>query len=672
VSTEQKGILNRLSIVVVLMTLFLFVIFVKIARIQYLEGAKYRNLSAERTIRKDTIFYNRGNVVSARGSLLATSMSKYDLRMDVVTVKDAVFEKNIHALSESMSEMFDGSVVYYKNYFRRARRYKKRYLFIAKNLGYMDYLKVKKFPIFNLGLYKGGLITEQRTVREHPIGKIAERTIGYDDYRGEVGIEGAYTDYLEGSVGWRMKQKIAKNQWKPINDNNEVEPRDGSDVITTIDINVQDIAHHALLEQLERFEADHGCVIVMETKTGSVKAIANLGRTSKGKYYEKRNYAVWESSEPGSTFKVASLLIALEDKVIDTSTVIDTEKGRIYIHGKKVEDSHRGGYGKISAGRVIEVSSNIGIVKIIQEHYKKDPQKFVDAVNKIGLGSKIGLEIKGEGAPYIPSPKDKKRWNGISLEWMAWGYGISLTPLQTLTFYNAIANDGVMVKPSFVSALRNEGKVDKVFETEVINPKIASMETIRKLRRVLEKVVEQGTATNIYTPNFSMAGKTGTAKKYIPRYTDKDGIIHKGFYSSKEYTASFAGFFPADAPKYSCIVVIHNPDKKKGYYGATVAAPVFKKIAQKMYASAPVKKQVEDSTPEIIELAEDADVYYALLNKELKTIPNVRGMAGMDAVSVLENLGLKVVFEGVGRVKHQSIRKGTRIIKGTTIILKLS
>ena len=643
------------------MTLFLFVIFVKIARIQYLEGAKYRNLSEERTIRKDTIFYNRGNVVSSRGSLLATSMSKYDIRMDVVTVSDVVFEKNIRGLSEAMSEMFGKPISQCQSYFRKARRSKSRYLLIAKNLGYMDYLKVKRFPIFRLGVYKGGFITEQRTVREHPIGKIAERTIGYDNFRGKVGIEGAYTSYLEGSLGWRMKQKIAKNQWKPINDNNEVEPRDGSDVITTIDINVQDIAHHALLEQLERFDADHGCVIVMETKTGNVKAIANLGRTSTGKFYEKRNYAVWESDEPGSTFKVASLLIALEDKVIDTGTVVDTEKGRIYIHRKKVEDSHRGGYGEISAGRVIEVSSNVGIVKIIQEHYKKNPQKFVDAVNKIGLGSKLGLEIKGEGSPYIPNPKDKKRWSGISLEWMAWGYGVSLTPLQTLTFYNAIANDGVMVKPKFVSALRTEGKVDKIFETEVINPNIASMETIKKLRKVLENVVKRGTAKNIYTPHFSMAGKTGTAKKVV-----------NGAYSNQEYVASFAGFFPADAPKYSCMVVVHNPDKKKGYYGATVAAPVFKKIAQKMYASAPVKKEVEDSTPEIIELEEDSEAYYALLHKELKTVPNVRGMAGMDAVSVLENLGLKVVFEGVGRVKHQSIRKGTRIIKGATIILKLS
>jgi cell division protein FtsI (penicillin-binding protein 3) len=668
VKTIQKSILNRLSIVVVLMTLFMVVIFIKITRIQYAEGDKYRNLSEERTVRNDTIFPNRGNVVSADGNLLATSMSKYDVRMDVLAVKNVVFEKNIHALAEELSKMFGKSVAEYKSYLRRARRNRNRYLLIARNLGYMDYLKVRSFPIFRLGVYKGGFITEQRTVRAHPIGRIAERTIG----RGIVGIEGAYSEYLEGSLGWRMKQKIANNQWKPINDNNEVEPRDGSDIITTLDVNVQDIAHHALLRQLEYFEADHGCVVVMETKTGEVKAISNLGRTSSGKYYERLNYAVGESHEPGSTFKVASLLVALEDKVVDTGTVVDTEKGRIFIHRKKVEDSHRGGYGEISAGRVIEVSSNVGIVKIIQKHYKSNPQKFVDAIESLGLGSELGLNMKGEGVPYIPNPKDKKRWNGISLEWMAWGYGVSLTPLQILTFYNAIANDGKMVKPKFVNAIRTEGKIDKVFETEVLKERIASQVTIKKLRKVMENVVKRGTADNIYSPNFSMAGKTGTAKKFIPVTKNADGTYSGGFYSSKEYVASFAGFFPADEPKYSCIVVVHNPDKKKGYYGATVAAPVFKEIAEKMYASAPVKTQVAYSVPKLNSLNKNVEDYYSLINKENKVMPNVKGMSGMDAISVLENLGMKVKYNGVGVVKYQSVKKGQKLVKGGTVILKLS
>ena len=295
-------------------------------------------------------------------------------------------------------------------------------------------MKMKQFPIFKLGVYRGGFIAEQKTVRAHPIGKIAERTIGYFDYRGEAGIEGAFAEYMKGENGWRLKQKIAKGQWKPINDVNEKEPIDGRDVITTIDVNIQDITHHALLKKMEYFEAEHGSAIVMETATGEIKAISNLGRTSDGKYYEKRNYAVWESHEPGSTFKLASLMVALEDKVIDTSTVVDTEKGRIFIHGKKVEDSHRGGYGKISAARVFEVSSNVGIVKLIRKHYDNNPKKFTDKILSFGLGDKTNIKIKGEGKPFIPLPSNKKRWNKISLEWMAWGYGVSDYTIANISF----------------------------------------------------------------------------------------------------------------------------------------------------------------------------------------------------------------------------------------------
>ena len=291
---------------------------------------------------------------------------------------------------------------------------------IAKDLGYNDYVKIKKFPIFKLGVYRGGFIAEQKTIRTHPIGKIAERTIGYHDARGEAGIEGAFSEYLKGEDGLRWKQKIAKGQWKPINDVNEKEPIDGHDVVTTLDVNIQDITHHALLRQLEYFEAEHGCAVVMETSTGEIKAISNLGRTSKGKYYEKRNYAVWESHEPGSTFKLASLMAALDDKKIDTSTVVDTEKGRIYIHGKKVEDSQRGGYGEISAARVFEVSSNVGIVKLIRKYYDDNPEQFLGHLKDYGLTEKIGLPIKGEGNPIVYYP-GKPGWNKISLEWMSWG-----------------------------------------------------------------------------------------------------------------------------------------------------------------------------------------------------------------------------------------------------------
>ncbi len=672
-ATIKKSILNKLYIVTALMTLFFLVIVFRVVNIQYIQGDKYRKLSVENTIKNDTIFSNRGNVYAADGNLLATSMYKYTIRMDLVAVRSSVFEKHLKALSKSLSELLGKSASYYQNKLRTARKRKNRYLLIARGLGYTDYMKIKNFPIFNLGPYKGGFITEQKTVRVRPIGKIAERTIGYNDHRGGAGIEGAFAGYLQGENGWRLKQKIAKGQWKPINDVNEKEPIDGSDVITTLDVNMQDITHHALLRQMEYFEAEHGSAIVMETATGEVKSISNLGRTSQGKYYEKRNYAVWESHEPGSTFKLASLMAALDDKVIDTATVVDTEKGVMWLHGSKVEDSHRGGYGKISAARVFEVSSNVGIVKLIKKHYDDDPEKFIRKMRSFGLDEKLGLPIQGEGKPFIPYPGNTRNpWSKISLEWMAWGYGVSITPLQMLTFYNAVANNGEMVKPRFVRELRVQNKTKKVFDKVVLKKRIASQETIKKVRKVLENVVRRGTAENVYSPGLSLAGKTGTAKKWVDGVRDEQGAYVKGHYSNKLYVASFAGFFPADKPKYSCIVVIHEPNKKKGYYGAVVAAPVFKEIAQKIYSTTPFEtNSVKEDAPMKVS---DSDYgrYYSMLQKEYRVVPDVRGMSGMDAVSLLESLGMVVEFKGVGKVLVQSKRKGSQFKKGDRILLKLS
>jgi len=649
--------------------LFSFIIF-RVIDIQYLQGNKYRKISKDLTRKPFAIEANKGNVYASDGNLLATSMSKFTIRMDVMSVDVKIFDRDVVKLSRSLANFLGKSPKFFEKKLRNARKSKNRYILIAKDIGYNDYMKMKQFPIFKLGVYKGGFIAEHKTVRAHPIGKIAERTIGYHDNRGDAGIEGAFVDYLKGEDGLRWKQKIAKGQWKPINDVNEKEPVQGYDVVTTLDVNIQDITHHALLRQLEYFEADHGCAVVMETATGEIKAISNLGRTSAGKYYEKRNYAVWEAHEPGSTFKLASLMAALDDKMIDTSTVVDTEKGRIFIHGKRVEDSQRGGYGEISAARVFEVSSNVGIVKLIREHYDDKPEKFLDHLKDYGLTNKIGLPIKGEGKPIVYYP-GKPGWNKISLEWMSWGYSIAVTPLQTLMLYNAVANNGEMVKPRFIKELRKENRIKKSFKKEVINPQIATPETIKKLKKVLENVVEKGTANNIYSSNFSMAGKTGTAKKYVGRHVNKKGDTIAGGYSNKRYVASFAGFFPADLPKYSCIVVIHDPLKKKGYYGATVAAPVFKEIAQKIYTTTSVD---DDLVKEKFSSQKIGDQYSSFYNKikNTETIPNVIGMPAMDAVSLLENVGLNVKIKGIGKVKKQSIKKGTLIKKGSTIILNLS
>lgn len=670
-ATQKKNIIQKVLIVGAFMTVFFIAIIIQLIDIQYFQAKKYKSLATELTIRQDTVYANKGNVYAADGNLLATSMSKFTIRMDVVAVDDKDFSENVAGLANELSKMLGKPSSYYLSKLKSAKKTNNRYLLLARNVGYTDYLKMKEFPIFKLGVYKGGFIAEHKTVRAHPIGKIAERTIGYDDFRGESGIEGAFADYMQGENGLRWKQKIAKNQWKPISDVNEKEPIDGHDIITTIDVNIQDITHHALLRQLEYFNAEHGCAVVMETKTGEIKAISNLGRSDEGTYFEKRNYAIWESHEPGSTFKLASLMVALEDKAIDTSTVVDTDGGIMFIHGSKVEDSRKGGYGKISAARVFEVSSNVGIVKLIRQHYDNTPEKFYEKIEKFGFTKPIGFQIKGEGMPYIPNPKDKNRWNKISLEWMSWGYGISVTPMQTLMFYNAVANNGVMVKPRFVKELRRQDKTVKKFTTEIVNPKIASDETLKKVRKVMENVVFKGTATNIYSPNFSMAGKTGTAKKYVSAHINENGEKIPGQYSSERYVASFVGFFPADNPKYTCIVIVHDPEKRKGYYGSTVAAPIFKEIAQKIYTSTPIDFQSVDDSVKFASIENDFKNYEKLLQKEQDSVPNVIGMSGMDAVSLLENKGYKVKVSGIGKVKNQSFSKEDKSAKESTIILKL-
>lgn len=657
-AVEKKQILNKLYLLTGFLFLFAIAIVYKLVQIEHIDGDKYRVEAEQGTVKTFEIAANRGSVYTADGSLLATSVSRFDIRMDAVTISDDEFEAGIKDLSIALSEMLGKSAGYYENKIRKARINKNRYLFITRNLSYNDYQRLKKFPIFNLGTYRGGLIMEQRTVREHPIGKIAERAVGYDDYRGRVGIEGSFYEFLRGKKGKRLKQKIAKGQWKPLNDNNEIEPIDGKDIITTIDLKIQDVAHHALLAQLEKFEADHGSVVVMETKTGEVKAISNLGRTSEGTYFEQRNYAIYESHEPGSTFKLMGMVVALEDKVIDTSDIIDTEKGVIRFHGKPVRDSHHGGYGKISAARVFEVSSNVGIVKIIDEHYKDHPEKFIQGLERMKVGQKIGLPIKGEGEPKIPNPNDKDTWNGLSLPWMAYGYGVSFTPLQTLTFYNAIANNGEMVRPRFVKEIRAQDNVVTKFEKEVIHPQVCSQETIDKVKEMMLNVVKRGTADNIYDPNFSMAGKTGTCQTEY--WTD-----------DTKYISSFVGYFPADEPKYSCIVVVHKPNKKKGYYGNIVAAPVFERIARKIYTDTPVVEEVE-----FVENSNDMDEayegYYKKANEVYTKVPNVQNMPGMDAISLLENMGFKVNFQGIGKVKRQSIKAGSAVKKGDIIKLELS
>jgi cell division protein FtsI (penicillin-binding protein 3) len=673
-AVEDKYISYRMYMVAFAMFLMAIAITVKLTNIQWVEGDYYRKLAKERTVRNFVIPANKGNVYSADGSLLATSIPKYTIRFDAVAPKSDAFEKNVKSLADSLGLLLRKPSSTFQSDLRKARANNNRYFLVARDLSYTQYMKIKSFPLFNLGAYKGGIITEQKTVREHPIGKIAERTIGYERVTpsGEKdgkGIEWAFRKYLNGKDGKILKQKIAKGQWKPIRDVNEVDPQDGYDVISTIDVYIQDIAHHALLKQLRAFNADHGCVVVMETKTGKIKAISNLGKNPENAnkaedstYFETTNYAIAESHEPGSTYKLADLMTLLEDKKVDTSAVFDSQGGTIIYSGKKVRDSHEGGYGKISLARGFEVSSNTVMVQAVYNNYKNDPAQFVNHLNSYGLNKPLGLPIKGEGIPYIPQPGDKN-WSAISLPWMAFGYGVSITPLQTLTYYNAVANNGVMVKPQFVSEIKEWNKTIKKYNTEVINPSVCSTETLLKVRAVLQNVVKKGTGSKLYSKDFSMAGKTGTAQA---NYAKNGGV-------EKHYISSFVGYFPAEAPKYSCIVVVHEPNtSNNNYYGADVAGPVFKRIAQKIFTDVPSTNEIKNLNKKSTKQEENYSAYYTKAQKKQSFIPNVRGMSGMDAIALLGNLGLNIKVKGTGKVKSQSIQPGQPFNKKTTIILELS
>ena len=651
------------------MFIFALLVVFKLTKIQFVQGESYRALAEERSIKDVVIPANRGNVYSVDGSLLATSVPKYDIRIDLVTSSERNFQNNIQALCDSIAS-FDGvSSTTLQKRIREARQNKNRYFLLARQIDYSDYLRFRSFPLLNLGAFKGGLIVEQTTKRDYPLGAIAQRSIGYeriDDngYVTRVGIDGAFGEqYLRGMDGKRMKQSIGKGQWKPIDDFNQTEPQDGFDVYTTIDVNIQDIAHHALLEQLEKYKADHGSVVVMETKTGAIRAISNLGRNAVGNYYERLNYAIGESHEPGSTFKLMALAVALEDQKIDTTTIVDTKKGVLSFYGKKVRDSKKGGYGKISVAEAFEVSSNTGIVSAIDNAYKNNPSQFVDGLYKMNLRDSLGLPILGEGKAIIPDPRIKNnRWSGIALQWMAYGYGVSFTPLQTLTFYNAIANNGTMVKPRFIEKIKTIDTTIEVFETEVINPQICSKETVQKLQKLLQNVVEKdhGTGHGLYAETFSMAGKTGTCQK---DYRNKEQL---------NYISTFSGYFPAENPQYSCIVVIHEPDKSVGYYGADVSGPVFKKIAQKIYTSAPVVDVIDQINKQSAAVEQQYQKYYTTAEKYKTIMPNLKGLPAMDAITILENMGLSVKLVGRGKVRNQSIKKGEKVTPKATVILELS
>ncbi|WP_185870708.1 penicillin-binding protein [Blattabacterium cuenoti] len=605
-------------------------------------------------IRTNLIKAKRGNIYASDNSLIAMSIIKYDIHIDFRSISEKLFQDNISFLCDSLECLLKKSRSFFYETFQSEKKKGNRYFLLVKNLNYPYFKILRGFPIFNQGQIRGGFIVEKKICRIHTLENIGKRTLGYDDHRGKAGLEGAFSQFLKEKDGKRLEQRISYKIWKPLK--NEVDPEDGKDVYSTIDIDLQDIAYHALLKELSISHAEHGCVILMDVKSGEIPVMMNLEKTKKNTYEDLRNFAVWEGNEPGSTFKTMAILAALEDKKIDVNMIINTEGGVFKLKGKEIRDSHYRGDKKMNPKQILERSSNVGVAKIIYDHYKNDPKGFIKHLYKWKLDKKIGIDIPGESDPFIPKP-GKKNWSGITLPWMTFGYNIKLTPLQILTFYNAIANEGKMIKPLFIREIKFHGKsIKKYTKPIIINPSIAGKTSLKKIQDMLEGVVKNGTAKKYYHPEYPYAGKTGT--------TQLD-YWKKGFVTT--YNSSFVGYFPAHAPKYSCIVVISKPEK--GYYGIEVAVPVFDKIARYIYTR--IGKKVFSKTRKInidfLKKIKESKKYS--LDKGI--MPNIISVPGKEIIPILENQGFHIKYNGIGKVIHQSVKPGERLKKNQIIVLEL-
>ena len=673
----------------------------KTLQLQVFEKEKWAQ-EENSTVRHNVIEANRGNIYSSDGRLLAVSVPYYEIRMDFRSesfTRD-IFDSGVDELAKSLSNLFqDRHWAIYKKDLVKARENGERYFLVKRNVSYTQLQKVKDFPIFRLGRFKGGVQYVQVNRRDNPYDWLAFRTVGYPmgkDQKSVVGLEGAYDTELKGVEGYRLERKIRGDDWMPINDANEIEPKDGYDIISTLDVDLQDVAQNALIKVLKKNSADHGTVVLMEVETGKVRAIANLSRNKAGNYNEDYNFAIGESTEPGSTFKLASMIALLEDGYVHPGDIVDVGNGETTYYGYKMKDSGDKGLGKITAQRAFEASSNVGISKLVHKYYSAKPEQYVNRLYEMGLNRKLGVEIKGEGEPKIKYTDDKS-WSGISLPFMSIGYEVLMTPLQILTLYNAVANDGKMVKPLFVEEIRSHGKVVERTGTEVLINRICSKETLTQIKTMLEGVVESGTAENLSNTHYKIAGKTGTAK--VASGTEG--------YEDSPYQASFAGYFPADNPKYSCIVVVNAPSEEI-YYGNVVAGPIFRDITDRIYVreyelqddpilvaeqtvQAPYSKsgngealaatfqylnlplnEQGDEASWVSTRSTDEGVVSTSRPIHPALVPNVVDMGLKDALFLLESKGLKVEADGRGTVRQQSVLPGSTIHRGSTVVLNMS
>ncbi|MDD2381214.1 MAG: penicillin-binding protein [Mariniphaga sp.] len=703
----RKSIVSRIAIIYFFLLIFGLVVVYKMISVQKIKNDRWEQIAKnlkENTVRVDP---TRGNICADDGSVLATSVPGYYVRIDLAAegVK-RVYSQESDSLAYYLSRFFENaSRSEYNQRLNAAFRNGNRgFMLTPRKIDYQELQQMKKFPILRRGRFGGGMIIEQENQRITPLGSLGLRTIGdlnkgaYGGVHGNIGytgLEGAYEQYLKGKEGISYRENLS-GRWVT---RTEIEPEDGMDVITTLNVKLQDIAESALRRNLEKHDADWGTAILMEVETGEIKAIANLGREKDG-YTENYNYALGNQGcyEPGSTFKLVSLMAAMEDGLIDTCDVYDTGNGVWEYFGRSIYDSdyRYGGHGKMTVMKIFEKSSNVGVAKIITSAYERNPKKFVDRIYGFGLNKPLGLELKGEGKPFFKYPGDPDWW-GTTLAWMSYGYESKMTPLQILTFYNAVANDGRMVKPMLVREIRDKGMLVRQFKTEVLNPMIATRETVGKAQKMLEAVCETGTGRSLQNPWFKLAGKTGTAQVA----TGTSG------YQKGMYLASFAGYFPVDDPKFSLIVTINNP-RGGAYYGGSVAGPVFKEIAERVYAVRNLFEEPSDEqeTPEmlitpdvkngavdcILRVAEDLNIT-SITGKPTTTlasvkkqndmlmldemeipaglVPDVRGMGAADAVFILENAGLRVKMKGLGKVRIQSLQPGTRLTRGEFVYLTL-
>ncbi|MCA4900186.1 MAG: penicillin-binding protein [Bacteroidota bacterium] len=692
----KKSILIRVRLAFLGVLVFAICVAAKIGHIQFAQGEKWKKMGEEINFDYKKVKATRGNIYSDNGSLLATSLPFYKVAMDPTLAKEEVFKKGVDSLAYQLSRYFkDKSKQDYKELLIDARTSHKQYIILnRKQINYQTKKEMMKWPIVREGRYKGGVIFEKMDVRYRPFSNLSRRTVGFvnEDGRG-AGLEYSFNASLGGQDGEALFQKIAGGTWKPVFDGNNIKAIDGLDIHTTIDINLQDVAETSLHRAMQAHNADAGTVVVMEVKTGHIKAISNLSADGEGGYQEEFNHAVGGSFEPGSTFKLVTMMNLLEDTNIELTDSINTGRGEYKFYNRTVRDHEEGGYGRITIKQAFEVSSNIAMARLVDKHYGTKPSKFLENIDELKLSKPLGLQITGESFPKITRPTDKA-WSGITLPWMAYGYGFEISPLHTLALYNAIANDGKMIKPMFVTAVSQAEKVIQEFETETINSKVCSNKTLNQLRLLLEGVVENGTAKNLKNTYYKIAGKTGTAQ-----------ILVDGRYE-KRYITSFVGYFPAHAPKYTAIVLIKNP-RGVYQYGNSVAGPVFRDIADNIYSrdinlhSAMEKKRMMEpgvfptlragkqeeltmlsnelgvsnhsaTEEDWIKVAKNGSAVVWKKNPIVKgLVPDVTGMTFRDAIYVLEKSGLRVSYEGKGRVTEQSLSPGVKAGKGARIYLRL-